>query len=53
MENEFTNKGCYFIQKRTLTRPKTCNSFLSRKFSADEIKTLNQKIKSYNINDTN
>jgi hypothetical protein len=42
MENEFTNKGIAILyKKQTLTqKPATC--FLSKKFSADEIKTLNQ-----------
>jgi uncharacterized hydrophobic protein (TIGR00271 family) len=55
MENEFTNRGIAILYKKTdfNASPKNLQlGFLSRKFSADEIKTLNQKLKSYNINNT-
>lgn len=55
MENEFTNKGIAILYKKTNfnTTPKKLQlGFLSKRFSEDEIKTLNQKLKSYNINDT-
>jgi uncharacterized hydrophobic protein (TIGR00271 family) len=55
MENEFTNKGIAILYKKTdfNASPKNLQlGFLSRRFSPDEIKTLNHKLKSYNINDT-
>jgi hypothetical protein len=50
MENEFTNK-LYLYKKLNLT-PKPAKAISFRKFCRREIKTLNQKIKTYNINDT-
>jgi uncharacterized hydrophobic protein (TIGR00271 family) len=55
MENEFTNKGIAILYKKTNfnASPKNLQlGFLSRRFSAGEIKTLNQKLKTYNINNT-
>jgi hypothetical protein len=51
MENEFTNRVAFYT-KNGLNRPQNLQLISFReKFSADEIKTLNQKLK-YNINDT-
>jgi uncharacterized hydrophobic protein (TIGR00271 family) len=55
MENEFTNKGITILYKKTNfnASPKKLQlGFLSKRFTEDEIKTFNQKLKSYNINDT-
>ncbi|MGO4819746.1 TIGR00341 family protein [Flavobacterium sp. W22_SRS_FP1] len=55
MENEFTNKGIAILYKKTdfNKNPKKLElGFLSRRFSTEEIKTLNQKLKSYNIGNT-
>lgn len=55
MENEFTNKGIAILYKKTNfnTKPKKLQlGVLSKRFSDEEIETLNRKLKSYNINDT-
>jgi uncharacterized hydrophobic protein (TIGR00271 family) len=55
MENELTNKGIAILYKKTdfNKNPKKLQlGFLSRRFSDEEIKTLNQKLKSYNISNT-
>ncbi|MFT5963525.1 MAG: hypothetical protein ACI9L6_000227 [Flavobacterium sp.] len=56
MGNKFTNKGITILYKKTdfNTGPKNLQlGFLSRKFSSNKIQTLNQKLKFYNINNTN
>jgi uncharacterized hydrophobic protein (TIGR00271 family) len=55
MENEFINKGYAILYKRTKfnDNPKKLElGFLSKKFSKNEIKILNQKLESYDINNT-
>jgi uncharacterized hydrophobic protein (TIGR00271 family) len=55
MENEFTNKGIAILYKKTNfnSKPKKLQlGVLSKRFSDDEIKVLNQRLKSYDINDT-
>ncbi|HEY4616566.1 MAG TPA: TIGR00341 family protein [Flavobacterium sp.] len=55
MDNEFTSKGIAVLYKKTNfnAKPKKLQlGFLSKRFSDDEIKTLNEKLKTYNINDT-
>ncbi|MCW2121224.1 TIGR00341 family protein [Flavobacterium sp. 7A] len=55
MENEFTNKGIAILYKKTLFNqsPKKLElGFLTKKFSDKEIKTLNQKLVTYEINNT-
>ncbi|AWG22081.1 TIGR00341 family protein [Flavobacterium faecale] len=55
MENEFSNKGIAILYKRTAfnTSPKKLElGFLTKKFSVSEIKDLNAKLKSYDINNT-
>lgn len=55
MENEFTNKGIAILYKKTNfnAKPKKLQlGVLSKRFSDEEIKTLNQKLKTYDINDT-
>jgi uncharacterized hydrophobic protein (TIGR00271 family) len=55
MENEFTNKGIAILYKKTNfnSRPKQLQlGVLAKRFSDEEIKILNQKLKTYDINDT-
>jgi uncharacterized hydrophobic protein (TIGR00271 family) len=55
MENEFTNKGIAILYKKTNfnSRPKQLQlGVLAKRFSEQEIKTLNQKLKTYDITDT-
>lgn len=55
MENEFTNKGIAILYKKTSfnASPKKLQlGVLSKRFSDEEIETLNRKLKSYNIKDT-
>lgn len=53
--NEFINKGYTIIYKNTKfnSNPKKIEvAFLTKKFNADEIKTLNQKLVQYDISNT-
>lgn len=55
MENEFTNKGIAIMYKKTVfnRNPKKLElGFLTKKFTVNEIKALNQKLKLYDINNT-
>ena len=55
METEFTNKGIAILYKKTKfsENPKKLElGFLSKRFNESEIKKLNEKLKSYNIDDT-
>ena len=55
IENEFSNKGIAILYKKTkfTEKPKKLDlGFLSKKFTAPEIKALNDKLKSYNITNT-
>jgi uncharacterized hydrophobic protein (TIGR00271 family) len=55
MENEFTNKGIAILYKKTNfnSKPKTLQlGVLSKRFTDPEIKLLNQKLTTYDINDT-
>ncbi|WP_418263287.1 TIGR00341 family protein [Flavobacterium faecale] len=55
LENEFTNKGIAILYKKTKfnQNPKKLElGFLTKKFTEKEIKSLNQKLKSYEINNT-
>lgn len=55
MENEFTNKGIAILYKKTNfnSKPKKLQlGVLSKRFSDEEINVLNQKLKTYDINDT-
>ena len=55
IENEFSNKGIAILYKKTkfTEKPKKLDlGFLSKKFTAPEIKALNDKLKTYNITNT-
>ncbi|WP_413997774.1 TIGR00341 family protein [Flavobacterium sp. W1B] len=55
METEFNNKGIAILYKKTKlneTPKKLELAFLSKRFNEDEIKKLNEKLKSYHINNT-
>lgn len=55
MEKEFSSKGIAILYKKTKfnQNPKKLElGFLSKKFTDKEIKTLNEKLKSYEINNT-
>ena len=55
MDTEFTNKGITVLYKKTKfnENPKKIQlGFLRKRFSENEIKELNQKLKSYSINNT-
>ncbi|CAM3069737.1 TIGR00341 family protein [Flavobacterium frigoris] len=54
-ENEFSNKGIAILYKKTKfnQNPKKLElGFLSKRYSAAEIKKLNQRLKAYDINNT-
>ncbi|MBC5841082.1 TIGR00341 family protein [Flavobacterium sp. F-380] len=55
IETEFSNKGIAILYKKTkfTENPKKLDlGFLSKKFTAPEIKVLNDKLKNYDINNT-
>ncbi|WP_016990551.1 TIGR00341 family protein [Flavobacterium sp. ACAM 123] len=54
-EMEFSNKGIVILYKKTKfnQKPKKLElGFLSKRYSANEIKELNKRLKEYDINDT-
>jgi hypothetical protein len=54
-DNEFSNKGIAILYKKTKfnQKPKKLElGFLTKRYSEDEIKELNQRLKDYDINDT-
>jgi uncharacterized hydrophobic protein (TIGR00271 family) len=54
-DNEFSNKGIAILYKKTKfnQNPKKLElGFLSKRYSADEIKKLNLRLKAYDINNT-
>jgi uncharacterized hydrophobic protein (TIGR00271 family) len=54
-ENEFSNKGIAILYKKTKfnQNPKKLElGFLTKRYSPDEIKNLNQKLKEYDIDNT-
>jgi hypothetical protein len=49
-DNEFSNKGIAILYKRQNSKIKTTRTgFLTKKYSATEIKELNQRLKEYDI----
>jgi hypothetical protein len=52
-DNEFSDKGIAILYKRQNSKIKTTRTgFLTKKYSATEIKELNQRLKEYDIKDT-
>ena len=55
VNNEFSNKGYTLLYKKIIsnTNPKTVTlAFLTKKFTPEEIKILNEKLNTYNIAET-
>jgi hypothetical protein len=52
-DNEFSDKGIAILYKKIQSKPKELElGFLTKKYSATEIKELNQRLKEYDIKDT-